>query len=201
MFPSRRVASVVFLFAFVVGGCREFGRDGKAATTAPGGGTVVVVPGGAQVTKLSFWAGASADLGEAARSASGAVFPLLAYRRFCGVEHPDEFGLAPPRLGVAIRGPDGRPGSLLVGAVNFTGGGTYVLEGDSPCVDLVTTSSILRLARLAGEEAAAPFQPPPQAGRPGEGPRPDPGPAEPWVEQVRREQARKGTATSGGRPG
>ena len=149
---------------------------------------MVVVPGGAQVTRLD-----ATELGDGIRTASTRVFPLLAYRRFCDGVSPDEFGLAPPRLTIGVRLIDGRTTSLLIGAANFTGGGTYALESGSSCVDLVTTSSVHALARLGGDALAAPFRSPLKAGGPtGGNERPEPDPAAPWVEQVRREQARTG---------
>ena len=125
--------------------------------------------------------------------------------------HPDEFGLVSPRLTVDVRLADGRTESLRVGAPNFTGGGTYVLEPESACVDLVTTSSVQGLARLAGATAADSFRPPPPpaaaegqagAGPPKEVQTPDPDPTDPWVEQVKRAQARSDAlAPQGGRAG
>jgi hypothetical protein len=149
---------------------------------------VVVVPSGSQVTRLN-----ATELDDGIRTASAAAFPLLAYRRFCDGVPLEEFGLAAPRLTIGVHRVDGRTASLLIGAANFTGGGTYVLEQGSPCVDLVTTSSVRALARLGGEASAAPFGPPPQATGPaGDAGRPEPDPAAPWVDQARREQARKG---------
>jgi hypothetical protein len=200
--PRRRTGCAVVgaVLTLAGGGCGHWGADDTAASRRRGGGTVVIVPGGAQVTKLTFatgGAGSETDLGEAGRTASTAAFPLLAYRQFCGDVHLDEFGLAPPRMAVTVRKADGGMESLLVGSPNFTGGGTYAHEDGSSCVDLVTTSSVHTLARLAGEAAAAPFGPAPQARPRVEGERPGPDPADPWVEQVRRDQARRGSPTTG----
>src|SRR5581483_10777622 len=195
--------------AALAGGCGPSGREDAAVRPEPGGGTVVVIPAGSQVTSLMIGpgeAGRTTALGQAAQVESATAFPLVAYRRFCDGVSPAEFGLAEPRLTVDVRLPDGRPETLRVGGANFTGGGTYVLEPGSSCVDLVTTSSAQGLARLAGGNAADSFRPPPRLAPspPGQadGPPPEPDPTAPWVEQVKRTQSRSGaSAPEGGRTG
>jgi len=172
---------------------------------------VVVVPEGSQVTSVTVAApepgpapagspppaGRTTALGEAAEIGSTTAFPLVAYRRFCDGVSPGEFGLAAPRLTVDVRLPDGRTETLRVGAANFTGGGTYVLDPGSACVDLVTTSSAQGLARLAGGDAADSFRPPPPPSSPSgqaDGPQPEPDPTALWVEQVKRAQSRSGAS-------
>jgi hypothetical protein len=187
-------AAAVGVLAVVSGACRssEDGRPAAARPTPAAGGTVVVVPGGAQVTTLTFATGASRGPVEVAPESSRggtAAFPLLAYRRFCDV-HPEDYGLVPPRLVVGLRLVDGRSEALRFGAVSFTGGGTYVLEPDSGCVALVTTSSVHQLARLAGDAAAAPFRSPADTRPAMDQEQPSPDPAAAWVDQARRAQTR-----------
>lgn len=151
---------------------------------------MVVVPSGSQVMRLAFTTGGAPASAEVGPGGSSAAFPLLAYRQFCEDVHGEDFGLVQPRLVVDLRLADGRTETLRIGATNFTGGGTYVAEVGSNCVALVTTSSVHRLAALAGEAAAAPFRPVADTRPPIEQERPAPDPAATWVEQSRRAQAR-----------
>ena len=197
--------ALIGVFAVVGGACRSAagGERGGVRPTSPagtltGGGTVVVVPTGSQVMRLTFTTGGAPVSAEVGPGGSSAAFPLLAYRQFCEDVHVEDFGLVQPRLVVDIRLADGRAETLRIGATNFTGGGTYVAEAASNCVALVTTSSVHRLAALAGEAAAAPFRPVAETRPPIEQERPAPDPAATWVEQSRRAQARTAPWEKGG---
>jgi hypothetical protein len=164
----------------------------------------VLVPKGSEVRTLTVFSGGAVSFHRVVQkdepSAAGVAFPLVAYRHFCEDVRPDEFGLDQPRLRVAIGRASGESRDLLVGSANFTGGGIYASEPGSPCVYLVTASDIHRLARLAGEDVAAPFAPPPKPelapGEDGDQARPDP-----WVEQTERHDARTGAKASLDREG
>lgn len=190
--------------ATLAAGCDEY--DGVTADGGTQKPALTIVGGGAEVTALT-WAPAGQPPATTSTEGIPAIdrkgaFPLMAYRELCGDVRPSDMGLAAPRLRVAVGGPGGASHEVAFGAPNFNGAGIYTSVAGSRCVYLVTASSVRRIAALAGEEAAAAFQPPVPEGYTSQDPGPEGETTEekkvdhPWVAQAKRHLARG----SGGPP-
>ena len=86
------------------------------------------------------------------------ILPLQAYRRLDADAHRDDFGLAQPQFIVRIQDSAGSERVVAVGAVTFSGAGSYArLEGDPGHVYLLVRGTVDALRSvLRGERAYTP---------------------------------------------
>jgi hypothetical protein len=86
------------------------------------------------------------------------ILPLQAYRRLDAEAHRADFGLAQPEFVVRIAGASGADQVVAVGAVTFSGAGSYArLEGDPGHVYLLVRGTVDALRSvLRGERVNTP---------------------------------------------
>ncbi len=86
------------------------------------------------------------------------ILPLQAYRRLDADAHRDDFGLAQPQFVVRIQDAAGAEQVVSVGAVTFSGAGSYArLEGDPGHVYLLVRGTVDALRSvLKGERVNTP---------------------------------------------
>jgi hypothetical protein len=121
------------------------------------------------------------------------ILPLQAYRRLDADAHRADFGLAQPELVVRIAGAGGAEQVVAIGAVTFSGAGSYArLESDPGRVYLLVRGTVDALRSvLLGERVNTPrselenqvLNEDPEAGDPEEV-------TNPWLGQVLEEEKR-----------